>query len=58
VPGPGRPGEFRWTRTRVLASTIGAFCSKLPSAGFAYTFNTYALGKDAGFLSGWLPAFT
>jgi amino acid transporter len=41
----------------VLASTIGAFSSKLPSAGFAYTFNTHAFGKGAGFISGWLLAF-
>jgi amino acid transporter len=41
----------------ILASTIGAFSSKLPSAGFAYTFNTNAFGKGAGFLSGWLLAF-
>jgi amino acid transporter len=41
----------------ILASTIGAFSSKLPSAGFAYTFNTHAFGKGAGFLSGWLLAF-
>jgi amino acid transporter len=41
----------------ILASTIGAFSSKLPSAGFAYTFNTHAFGKGAGFLTGWLLAF-
>ena len=41
----------------ILASTIGAFSSKLPSAGFAYTFNTHAFGNGAGFLSGWLLAF-
>lgn len=41
----------------ILAHTIGAFSSKLPSAGFAYTFNTNAFGKGAGFLSGWLLAF-
>jgi amino acid transporter len=29
----------------------------MPSAGFAYTFNTHAYGKGAGFLSGWLLAF-
>lgn len=38
----------------IMASTIGAFSSKLPSAGFAYTFNTHAYGKGAGFISGWL----
>jgi amino acid transporter len=41
----------------VLASTVGAFSSKLPSAGFAYTFNTHAFGKGTGFVSGWLLAF-
>ncbi|HKC30049.1 MAG TPA: APC family permease, partial [Jatrophihabitans sp.] len=41
----------------ILASTIGAFSSRLPSAGFAYTFNTHAFGKGAGFVSGWLLAF-
>jgi amino acid transporter len=40
-----------------LASTIGAFSSKLPSAGFAYTFSTHAFGKGAGFVCGWLLAF-
>src|SRR5262249_32604144 len=34
--------------------TIGSFSSKLPSAGFAYTFNTHAYGKGAGFTSGWI----
>lgn len=38
----------------MTASTIAAFAKKLPSAGFAYTFNTHGLGKRGGFLSGWL----
>jgi amino acid transporter len=38
----------------IMASTIGAFAKKLPSAGFAFTFNTHALGKGTGFVSGWL----
>ena len=38
----------------IMASTIGAFSSKLPSAGFAYTFNTHAFGKGTGFVSGWI----
>jgi amino acid transporter len=38
----------------IMASTIGSFSSKLPSAGFAYTFNTHAYGKGAGFTSGWI----
>ena len=41
----------------IMASTIGAFSSKLPSAGFAYTFNTQAFGKGAGFTSGWILVF-
>jgi amino acid transporter len=41
----------------ILASTIGAFSNRLPSAGFAYTFNTHAFGKGTGFVSGWLLAF-
>lgn len=40
----------------IMASTIGSFSSKLPSAGFAYTFNTHAYGKGAGFTSGWILA--
>jgi amino acid transporter len=38
----------------VMASTISAFSSKLPSAGFAHTYNTHAYGSGAGFVSGWL----
>jgi amino acid transporter len=38
----------------IMASTIGSFSSKLPSAGFAYTFNTNAFNKGTGFVSGWL----
>jgi amino acid transporter len=38
----------------IMSSTIGAFSSKLPSAGFAYTFNTHAFGKGTGFTSGWI----
>jgi amino acid transporter len=41
----------------IMASTIGSFSSKLPSAGFAYTFNTHAFGKGAGFTSGWILVF-
>jgi amino acid transporter len=40
----------------IMASTIGAFTSKLPSAGFAYTFTTNAFGTGTGFVSGWLLA--
>lgn len=41
----------------IMASTIGSFSSKLPSAGFAYTFNTNAFNKGTGFVSGWLLVF-
>jgi amino acid transporter len=40
----------------ITASAIAAFARKLPSAGFAYTFNTHAYGKGAGFVSGWTLA--
>lgn len=38
----------------ITAATIGSFSGKMPSAGFAYTFNTRAYGKGTGFTSGWL----
>ena len=38
----------------IVAYTIGSFSRKLPSAGFAHTFNTAAYGKGAGFVSGWI----
>jgi amino acid transporter len=38
----------------LVANTIAAFARKLPSAGFAYTYNTHAFGPAGGFLSGWL----
>lgn len=38
----------------LVANNISAFAKKLPSAGFAYTYNSHALGPNAGFLSGWL----
>lgn len=37
-----------------LAGTIGAFSRRMPTAGFAYTFNTRAFGRGGGFQSGWL----
>jgi amino acid transporter len=40
-----------------LAFTIGSFSKRMPTAGFAYTFNTAAFGRGGGFLSGWLLAF-
>jgi amino acid transporter len=38
----------------MIASTIGAFAQKIPTAGFAYTFNTHGFGKRGGFMTGWL----
>ncbi len=42
----------------LVASAIGAFAQKIPTAGFAYTFNTYGFGKRGGFLSGWILVFS
>jgi amino acid transporter len=42
----------------LVASSIAAFAQKLPTAGFAYTFNTHGFGKRGGFLSGWLLVFS
>ncbi|MEU9794406.1 APC family permease [Streptomyces sparsogenes] len=38
----------------LVANTIAAFARKIPTAGFAYTFNTHGFGPSGGFLSGWL----
>lgn len=38
----------------LVANTIAAFASKLPTAGFAYTYNTHGFGPSGGFLTGWL----
>src|SRR4051812_15332976 len=38
----------------LVASVIASFARKLPTAGFAYTFNTHGFGRRGGFLSGWL----
>lgn len=40
-----------------LASTIASFSRTMPTAGLAYTFNTRAFGRGAGFVSGWVLAF-
>jgi amino acid transporter len=40
-----------------LAFTIGSFSRRMPTAGFAYTFNTAAFGRAGGFISGWTLAF-
>ncbi|MCV7255812.1 APC family permease [Mycobacterium hackensackense] len=37
----------------LVANNIAAFARKLPSAGFAYTYNSHGFGPRAGFLSGW-----
>ncbi|MFC5182327.1 APC family permease [Actinomadura harenae] len=38
----------------LVASVIASFARKLPTAGFAYTFNAHGFGKRGGFASGWL----
>lgn len=38
----------------LVANTIAGFARKLPTAGFAYTYNTHGFGPSGGFLSGWL----
>jgi len=38
----------------LVANTIAAFARKLPTAGFAYTYNTHGFGPCGGFMSGWL----
>ncbi|MCW2746428.1 MAG: family permease [Mycobacterium sp.] len=38
----------------LVANTIAAYARKLPTAGFAYTYNTHGFGPSGGFLSGWL----
>jgi amino acid transporter len=40
-----------------VASTVGGFSRRMPTAGFAYTFNTRAFGRGGGFVSGWVLAF-
>lgn len=42
----------------LVASSIAAFAQKIPTAGFAYTFNTHGFGKRGGFLSGWILVFS
>ncbi|HWZ19419.1 MAG TPA: APC family permease [Ktedonobacteraceae bacterium] len=42
----------------LVASAIGAFAKKIPTAGFAYTVNTHGFGKRGGFMSGWILAFS
>ena len=42
----------------LVASSIAAFAQKIPTAGFAYTFNTHGFGKRGGFMSGWILVFS
>jgi amino acid transporter len=37
-----------------VGNTVVQFARRLPSAGSFYTFNSYGLGKTAGFFTGWL----
>ena len=39
------------------AFSIGQFAGRVPSAGWAYTYNSRGLGPAAGFLTGWMMAF-
>jgi Amino acid permease len=39
------------------ALSIGEFAGRLPSAGWAYTYNSRGLGPAAGFLTGWMMIF-
>jgi amino acid transporter len=38
----------------LVGNSVIQFARKLPSAGSFYTFNSYGLGKTAGFYTGWL----
>lgn len=38
----------------LVANSVAQFARKLPSSGFAYTYNTHGFGPAGGFLSGWL----
>lgn len=38
----------------LVGNSVIQFARKLPSAGSFYTFNSYGLGKTAGFFTGWL----
>lgn len=42
----------------LVANTISGFARKLPTAGFAYTYNSHGFGPSGGFLSGWLLLLT
>lgn len=40
-----------------LAFVVVGFTRRMASAGYAYTYASRSLGKEAGFLAGWLYAF-
>jgi amino acid transporter len=39
------------------ALSIGEFARRVPSAGWAYTYNSRGLGRTGGFLTGWMMVF-
>ena len=39
------------------ALSIAEFARRVPSAGWAYTYNSRGLGRTAGFLTGWMMIF-
>ena len=39
------------------AFSIAEFARRVPSAGWAYTYNSRGLGRTAGFLTGWMMVF-
>ena len=39
------------------ALSISEFARRVPSAGWAYTYNSRGLGQTAGFLTGWMMIF-
>ena len=39
------------------ALSISEFARRVPSAGWAYTYNSRGLGPTAGFLTGWMMIF-
>jgi amino acid transporter len=39
------------------AISIAEFARRVPSAGWAYTYNSRGLGQTAGFLTGWMMVF-
>lgn len=39
------------------AISIAEFARRVPSAGWAYTYNSHGLDRTAGFLTGWVMIF-